>query len=75
MMVSDPWNPDRNPSFVEMVCREFSKLVQQGKISPSKYNRAVDRARGQEKVLIAIYSKVANGIQRAVRFILDQVPN
>lgn len=73
MMVSGPVNPDRTPSFVEMVSREFEKLLRQGRISPAFYSQAIDRIYGQEKILLAIYSKVANGLQAAVRFIIGQM--
>lgn len=73
MMVSDPVDPNREPPFVDMVCREFEKLMRQGRISPAFYSQAVDRVHGQEKVLLAIYSKVANGLQAAVRFIVGQM--
>lgn len=73
MMVSGPVNPDRTPSFAEMVSREFEKLLRQGRISPAFYSQAIDRIYGQEKILLAIYSKVANGLQAAVRFIIGQM--
>lgn len=73
MMVSDPVNPDRNPSFADMVSREFEKLLRQGRISPAFYSQAIDRIHNQEKILLAIYSKVANGVQGAVRFIVGQM--
>lgn len=73
MMVSGPFNPNREPSFVDMISREFEKLMRQGRISPAFYSQAVDRTHGQEKVLLAIYSKVANGLQGAVRFIIGQM--
>ena len=73
MMVSDPVNPNREPPFVDMVCREFEKLMRNGRISPVFYSQAVDRVHNQEKILLAIYSKVANGTQQAVRFIMGQM--
>ncbi len=73
MMVSGPFNPNREPSFVDIVCREFEKLMRQGRISPAFYSQAVDRTHRQEKVLLTIYSKVANGTQLAVRFIMNQM--
>lgn len=74
MIASSPYNPNREPLFVDMVCREFEKLMRQGSISPSRYSRAVDLSRVQTRVLQAIYSKVANGTMGAVRFILNQIP-
>ena len=73
MMVSGPFNPNREPSFTDTVCREFEKLMRQGRISPAFYSQAVDRVHGQEKILLPIYSKVANGTQLAVKFIINQM--
>jgi len=73
MMISAPWNPNRELSFVDIVVRELQKLSDEGSILPSEYSRGVDLARGQTKVLNAIYSKNATGLQQAVLFLLRQI--
>ena len=74
MMISSPWNPNRELSFTDIVVREFEKLVDMGNISPVDYSRAIDLARRQTRILNAIYSKSATGLQQAVLFILRQLP-
>jgi hypothetical protein len=74
MIVSAPWNPDRNPPFVDMVTRELDKLLKNKRISPAAHHQAYELAHGQKKVLNAIYSKVANGAQQGSLFILRQIP-
>jgi hypothetical protein len=73
MMISSPWNPNRELSFVDIIVRELEKLSDEGIISPVEYSKGIDMARGQAKVLNAIYSKNANGIQQAILFLLRQV--
>ena len=73
MMISSPWNPNRELSFTDIIVRELEKLLDKGIISPVEYSKTVDMARGQTKVLNAIYSKGANGIQQALTFLLRQV--
>ena len=74
MIVSAPWTPDRDPPFVDMVTRELDKLLKNKRISPATYHQAFELAHGQQKVLIAIYSKVANGPLLGSLFILRQIP-
>lgn len=73
-MISGPWNPNRELSFTDIVVREFEKLVDIGNISSVDYSRAIDLARRQTRILNAIYSKSATGLQQAVLFILRQLP-
>jgi hypothetical protein len=73
MIVSDPFNPDRNPSFTDLVVRELEKLYHTARISHAIYSMAVDAARVQSKVLNNIYGRDVRGTERAVRFILNQL--
>lgn len=73
MMVSYPRDVDRSLSFPDVVVREFEKLVDGGRISPAVYSQAIDRVRGQAKILNNIYSGRANGLQQAIIFILRQI--
>lgn len=73
MIVSDPYNPDRTLSFVDMIVGELEKLNRLGKLSPASYSRAVDLARVQTKVLNKIYKGRAGRLEQAVAFILRQL--
>jgi len=72
MIASQPWNPNRELSFVDTVVREIGRLKELGRISGATYSRAVDLARGQEKIINKIYSSSARNLQPAVMFILKQ---
>lgn len=73
MIVSNPFNPDRTLSFVDMIVRELEKLNRLGKLSPASYSRAVDLARVQTKILNKIYKGRARNLEQAVAFILRQL--
>ena len=72
MIASQPYNPDRSLSFPDTVVRELERLKDIGAIRPDIYSRAVDLARGQEKILNKIYNSGARNLERAVMFILKQ---
>ena len=72
MIAGQPYNPDRSLSFPDTVVRELERLKDTGRIRPDIYSRAVDLARGQEKILNKIYNSGARNLERAVMFILKQ---
>lgn len=73
MIASNPYNPDRSLSFVDMIVRELEKLNRLGKLSPASYSRAVDLARVQTKILNKIYKGRARNLEQAVAFVLRQL--
>lgn len=73
MIASNPYNPDRSLSFVDMIIRELEKLNRLGRLSPVVYSRAVDLARVQTKILNKIYKGRARNLEQAVAFILRQL--
>lgn len=73
MIASNPWNPNRELSLVDIVVRELEKLSDTGRISPAEYSRAVDLARGQAKILHNIYRGGATGLNRVIFFLLRQI--
>lgn len=73
MIASQPYNPNRELSLVDIVVRELEKLSDTGRISPSEYSRAVDLARGQARILNNIYRGSATGLLPLIMFLLRQV--
>ena len=72
MMVSYPWNPDRRLSFGDEIEAELGQRLQQGRLSPVVYNKALDLMRRIEKQLTSIYSKDRHGLTTAVNFIVNK---
>ena len=75
MIASDPINPDRRLTVVDVIATELEKLSYNGSISPAVYNQALDRARGQTKVINNIYSRNGRDIKPVIMLLLRQVRN
>jgi hypothetical protein len=73
MMVSDPINPNRDPSLSQLLARELDKLRDQGKLSPIIYTIARDQAYAQSKVLNNIYSRNGRDLQTVLMLLLSNV--
>jgi len=70
MIASDPVNPDRRLTAVDIIAAELEKLSYNGSISPAVYSQALDLARGQTKVINNIYSRNGRDIKTLVMFLL-----
>ena len=75
MIASDPINPDRRLTVVDVIATELEKLSYNGSISPAVYNQALDLARGQTKVINNIYSRNGRDIKPVIMLLLRQVRN
>ena len=75
MIASDPVNPDRRLTVVDVIATELEKLSYNGSISPAVYNQALDLARGQTKVINNIYSRNGRDIKPVIMLLLRQVRN
>ena len=75
MIASDPVNPDRRLTVVDVIATELEKLSYNGSISPAVYNQALDLARGQTKVINNIYSRNGRDIKPIIMLLLRQVRN
>jgi hypothetical protein len=75
MIASQPYNPDRLLSIVDVIAMELQKLSYNGSISPAVYNQALDLARGQKKVINNIYSRNGRDIKPIIMLLLRQVHN
>jgi hypothetical protein len=75
MIASQPYNPDRSLSIVDVIAMELQKLSYNGSISPVIYNQALDLARGQAKVINNIYSRNGRDIKPIITLLLRQVRN
>ncbi len=75
MIVSDPYNPNRELSIIDIITMELEKLSYNGSISPVMYNQALDLARGQKKVINNIYSRNGRDIKPIIMLLLRQVRN
>ena len=73
MIASDPYSPDRRLSVVDVIAMELEKLSRTGSISPVIYSQALDRARGQTKVINNIYSRNGRDIKPIIMLLLRQV--
>ena len=75
MIASDPVNPERRLTVVDIIATELEKLSYNGSISPAVYNQALDLARGQTKVINNIYSRNGRDIKPVIMLLLRQVRN
>ena len=75
MIASDPYSPDRRLTVVDVIAMELQKLSYNGSISPVIYNQALDRARGQKRVINNIYSRNGRDIKPIIMLLLRQVRN
>ena len=75
MIASDPVNPDRRLTVIDVIAMELEKLSYNGSISPVVYSQALDRARGQTKVINNIYSRNGRDIKPIIMLLLRQVRN
>ena len=75
MIASDPYNPNRELSIIDVIAMELEKLSYNGSISPVIYNQALDRARGQKRVINNIYSRNGRDIKPIIMLLLRQVRN
>jgi len=75
MIVSDPYNPNRELSIIDVIAMELEKLSYTGSISPVMYNQALDLARGQKRVVNNIYSRNGRDIKPIIMLLLRQVRN
>ena len=73
MIASDPVNPDRRLTVVDVIAMELEKLSRTGSISPVIYSQALDRARGQTKAINNIYSRNGRDIKPIIMLLLRQV--
>ena len=75
MIASDPVNPNREPSFPEMVARELEKLSREGKIPQVIYSQARDQVFAQAKPLYNIYNRTGRDLRLVIMILLRQVQN
>ena len=75
MIASNPYNPDRSLSILDVITMELEKLSRSGSVSPAIYSQALDRARGQKRVVNNIYSRNGRDIKPIIMLLLRQVRN
>lgn len=75
MIASDPYNPDRKLTIIDVIAMELEKLSREGSILPVMYSQALDLARGQRKVINNIYSRNGRDIKPIIMLLLRQVRN
>jgi len=75
MIASDPVNPDRRLTAVDIIAAELEKLSYNGSISPAVYSQALDLAPGQTKVITNIFSRNGRDIKPLIMLLLRQVRN
>ena len=74
-MVAGPYNPNRTPSFGELIIRELNKQAEVGMISPVVRSYAVDLTKRLEKQLTHIYGGSRHGLQQALAVVLRLTRN
>jgi hypothetical protein len=75
MIASDPYNPNKELTIIDVIAMELEKLSQNGSILPVMYSQALDLARGQKKVINNIYSRNGRDIKPIIMLLLRQVRN
>ena len=75
MIASDPYNPNKEITIIDVIAMELEKLSQNGSILPVMYSQALDLARGQKKVINNIYSRNGRDIKPIIMLLLRQVRN
>jgi hypothetical protein len=75
MIASDPFNPNKELTIIDVIAMELEKLSQNGSILPVMYSQALDLARGQKKVINNIYSRNGRDIKPIIMLLLRQVRN
>jgi len=75
MIASNPYNPNKELTIIDVIAIELEKLSQNGSILPVMYSQALDLARGQKKVINNIYSRNGRDIKPIIMLLLRQVRN
>jgi len=75
MIASNPYNPNKELTIIDVIAMELEKLSQNGSILPVMYSQALDLARGQKKVINNIYSRNGRDIKPIIMLLLRQVRN
>ena len=75
MIASDPYNPNKELTIIDVIAMELEKLSYNGSISSVLYSQALDLARGQKKVINNIYSRNGRDIKPIIMLLLRQVRN
>ena len=75
MIASNPYNPNKELTIIDVIAMELEKLSQNGSILPVVYSQALDLARGQKKVINNIYSRNGRDIKPIIMLLLRQVRN
>ena len=75
MIASEPYNPNKELTIIDVIAMELEKLSQNGSILPVMYSQALDLARGQKKVINNIYSRNGRDIKPIIMLLLRQVRN
>ena len=75
MIASDPYNPNKELTIIDVIAMELEKLSQNGSILPVMFSQALDLARGQKKVINNIYSRNGRDIKPIIMLLLRQVRN
>ena len=75
MIASDPYNPNKEITIIDVIAMELEKLSQNGSIPQALYSQALDLARGQKKVINNIYSRNGRDIKPIIMLLLRQVRN
>ncbi len=75
MIASDPYNPNKELTIIDVIAMELEKLSRNGSIPQALYSQALDLARGQKKVINNIYSRNGRDIKPIIMLLLRQVRN
>ena len=75
MIASEPYNPNKELTIIDVIAMELEKLSQNGSILPVMYSQALDLAQGQKKVINNIYSRNGRDIKPIIMLLLRQVRN
>jgi hypothetical protein len=75
MIASNPYNPNKELTIIDVIVMELEKLSQNGSILPVVYSQALDLARGQKRVINNIYSRNGRDIKPIIMLLLRQVRN
>lgn len=75
IIASNPYNPNKELTIIDVIAMELEKLSQSGSILPVMYSQALDLARGQRKVINNIYSRNGRDIKPIIMLLLRQVRN
>lgn len=75
MIASDPYNPNKEITIIDVIAMELEKLSRNGSIPQALYSQALDLARGQKKVINNIYSRNGRDIKPIIMLLLRQVRN